>query len=288
MVKFLYKIVTYLVSMVKYLFFSTRKLDSNSSYLSDNSKIIVSLTTYDKRISQVHLTIKTILLQSSPPKKIYLWLSYDDLINCEVPSCLKDLERFGVKIKFVDENIRSYKKIIYTYEEEKGNLDCYIVTADDDIFYPRSWLSGFERKILENPNDVYCYRAQEISFFSNSEVNDYTQWSLYHSESSVSNVLATGVSGICYPMESLRGVEDRKFLDISPSADDIWLKFITLRNGYNNSLVLNRSVHFSPVIKPFTIPSKGLEEENIFNNGNTKVFNKCLDFFKLSKRDFTS
>jgi len=41
-----------------------------------DSNIIVSLTTYGKRLQQVYLTIESLMQQSMKPNKIVLWLDY--------------------------------------------------------------------------------------------------------------------------------------------------------------------------------------------------------------------
>ncbi|PSW11198.1 hypothetical protein C9J01_17230 [Photobacterium rosenbergii] len=282
----IFKVFVYFKSMLNYIILSNYMFAKNKLYLSSDSKIIVSLTTYSKRVDLIHLTLKSILLQTSPPKKIYLWLSKVNFPNEELPESLQKLVKLGVTIKFVEEDIRSYKKIIYTYEEEQQNEDLFIVTADDDIYYPKYWLKHIEDKIKLNSDYIYCYRAQSISFKTENQVDDYSKWILYNCSTPSYSILPTGVSGICYPMKSLKGVCDLTFLEICPTADDIWLRFITLKNEYKSKLVCGKSLHFTPVIKPFNMPDKGLEKENVFMNANTKAFNNCLSFFNFTKKDF--
>lgn len=286
MLKLLTKIWLYFRAMFNFLYFSFLGLKHNGKYLSEKSSFIVSLTTYGERVNFIHLTLRSILLQSTPPKKIYLWLSLNNFPNKKIPKSLATLEKYGVTIRFVKEDLKSYKKIVYTYEIEKHNNDCYIVTADDDVYYPKSWLHDMELKVKENNNFVYCYRAQEISFKTEHQVCKYNQWKLYNSAREAHSVLPTGVSGICYPMYSLVGVTNKLYLDVCPTADDVWLRFITLKNGYKCKLVLNHSVHFVPVVLPFSLPEKGLEKHNVLNDLNSLSFNNCLKFFHLSKKDF--
>lgn len=286
MFKLFFKVSLYTKSMFNYVLFSFfwfRKRDQN--LLSSDSNIIVSLTTYGGRIDLVHLTLRSILSQSSSPKKIYLWLSSANFPNEIIPKSLRLLERNGVSIRFVSEDLRSYKKIYYTYELEKDN-ECYIVTADDDVYYPINWLRDIESEINKNNNLIYCYRAQKILFKSEFEVDRYDKWTLYNSDNATHSILPTGVSGICYPIRSLKGVTDLLFLEVCPTADDIWLRFITHRNGFKCKLVDDTSIHFVPVILPFTMPKKGLEQHNVLNDLNSLSFNRCLNAFGLSKKDF--
>lgn len=290
-VVFLRKVIKYAHSLYLYLYYNLVGFNSNVKYLDEKSSFIVSLTTYGERINLVDLVIKSILSQTCKPRGIYLWLSYRDFPCGHIPSKIKNLENYGVSIFFIDENIRSYKKIFYTYIEalQMHGVE-YIVTADDDVYYPNDWLELFKIKCGEsksaNKKIVYCYRAQSISFLSNTKVECYRKWELASGDLPSRKMLPTGVSGICYPIDSLIGLDEQVFLSICPSTDDIWLKFLTLKNGYDSSLVMKQSIHFPPVLKPFSLPKKGLEIENVLNDVNTISFNKCLEYFKLSKVDF--
>ncbi|WP_429035329.1 glycosyltransferase family 2 protein [Aeromonas media] len=281
------KSYTYMLSLIKYMYYSSVRLKKDKNYLNSNSKYVISLTTYGERADILHLVIKTLLLQSHKPKKIFIWLSHDDFPNGKVPPKLKELESFGIDILLVDENIRSYKKIYYTYLKCAGNKNpCYIVTADDDVYYPSNWLEGFDGMAMERKDSILCYRAQKILFSSRGVIKSYREWELSSGNAASWDILPTGVSGICYPISSLHGLECRDFLNICPTTDDIWLKFITMKNGYKSCLVGQTSIHFTPVFKPFTLPQKGLEVENVYNDANTAAFNNCLDYFNFKKDDF--
>ncbi len=59
----------------------------------ENLRIIVSLTTYGKRINTVHLTIKTLLNQTYTFDKIILWLAEDEFTLDTIPQELKELQK---------------------------------------------------------------------------------------------------------------------------------------------------------------------------------------------------
>jgi hypothetical protein len=61
-------------------------------------ELIVSLTTYSKRLYEACLAIETIMQQTLKPNKIVLWLGYD-LQDTDLPLTSKSTEtRFGNKI----------------------------------------------------------------------------------------------------------------------------------------------------------------------------------------------
>ena len=79
--------------------------------LLNNSEVIVSLTTFPPRISQLHLVLKSILWQTYVPADIIVWLSEQEFpgrLN-DLPEELRKLTANGVKFKFEPENNRSHK-----------------------------------------------------------------------------------------------------------------------------------------------------------------------------------
>ena len=82
--------------------------------LSNHSGVIVSLTTFPPRISQLHLMLKSILWQTCPPEKIIVWLSEQEFpgrLN-DLPEELRRLMAKGIEFRFVSENFRSHRSII--------------------------------------------------------------------------------------------------------------------------------------------------------------------------------
>ena len=103
-------------------------------------EIIVSLTSFPKRINIVVKTINTILNQSVKPDKIILWLANEQFPNKEkdLPDELLDLKNFGLMINWC-EDLRSYKKLIPTLNLYPNDI---IITADDDIYYDKDWIES--------------------------------------------------------------------------------------------------------------------------------------------------
>ena len=69
--------------------------------ISEESSIIVSLTSFPERINTVWLTIVTLLSQTLKPKKVLLWLAKSQFEGIELPDNLKRLEKYGLEIKSV-------------------------------------------------------------------------------------------------------------------------------------------------------------------------------------------
>ena len=55
--------------------------------------------------------------QTIKPDKIILWLAKDELSDGKVPQKILKLKSRGLDIKIVNENLKSYKKLVYTISE---------------------------------------------------------------------------------------------------------------------------------------------------------------------------
>ena len=114
-------------------------------------KIIVSFTTYPKRISSAHKIVENMLSQSLKAEKILLYLAEEQFPNKEkdLPKELTELQGQGaVEIKWCDD-LRSHKKYFYAMQEYPENL---IVTVDDDLVYPVDMLQSLYYSYLCFPN----------------------------------------------------------------------------------------------------------------------------------------
>lgn len=261
-----------------------------AKYQSGNERndVVVSLTTYGRRLSSVHLTVQSLLHQSVRPSAIYLWLYQGDIPQEGLPAALKALESKGLGIRIIEENLRSYKKIVHTFELAETGECRFVVTADDDVYYPRWWLERLLVSAESEPKSVWAYRGHVIEFMDDGELKPYRNWALADRQGvSGNNLLPVGVSGICYPIESLKGVNDREsFMSLAPTADDLWLKCVTTSNGYSARLVINQSVHFVPVVTSLRPPEKGLERVNVLEDGNTRTLRVLMKHFDFGPGDF--
>ena len=198
-------------------------------------RYIVSMTSYGKRLADTApYAIVTLLNQSVKPDKIVLWVANEDKEN--IPKIMEKLVEKGLEIRFC-ENIKSYKKLIPSLE---AFPDDYIITADDDIYYPHNW---FEQLLMEhgkNPKKIICHRAHGIKVDKNHNPLSYNEWdgrikpSVYFNnpQYKLENVFPTGGAGTLYPPRCLyREVTNKElFMKLSPQADDIWFWAMTVIN----------------------------------------------------------
>ena len=106
--------------------------------LSDK-KIIVSMTSYKKRICNLGKSVFALLCkQILPPDEIYIWLSEEEFPNKEkdLPSDAQDIAyNEKVHIMWLKENTRVHKRHeIFKILKE----DSYVFFIDDDVFYNKT------------------------------------------------------------------------------------------------------------------------------------------------------
>lgn len=203
-------------------------------------RIIISLTSFPDRIGECHYSIFSLLNQTLKPDKVILWLASEQFPEGEddVPQKILDYKNHGLTIKFT-KDIKSYKKIIPALKEFPDDI---IVSADDDIYYPQTWLEQLYNEYLQNPNNICAHRVHKVTLHQNGTIKPYGQWQeLIEDEScSLLNFATTG-GGILYPPHILyKDVSDENlFMSIAPSCDETWLWAMALLNNARVKVVKN-------------------------------------------------
>ena len=203
----------------------------SSRGITDNTDVIVSLTSFPERMYEIKYTLYSLLNQTIKPEKVILWLSREEFPNLEndLPDDVLDFKKNGLTIGWTH-NIYSYKKLIPALKEFPNKK---IVTADDDIFYEKDWL---EKLLIANqkyPDCIITHRAHKIKFTKN-EIAPYKKWKkkIKTCKPSFVNFL-TGAGGVLYPANCLYKdvTNENIFMEILPKADDIWFWAMAVLNG---------------------------------------------------------
>ncbi|MCI2235399.1 glycosyltransferase family 2 protein [Helicobacter sp. CaF467b] len=222
--------------------FLSKKIQDEEKVPMDDM-VIVSLTSYPKRIPYIKYAIYTLLNQNVKPYRVVLWLSKEEFPNKEkdLPQELLEFVKKGLEIKWCDQNLYSYKKLIPSLKEFSNSI---IVTADDDILYPKDWLEKLYRAYKKDPNFIHCHRAHRITFDKQNHVKPYMEWEhLIENKSTVPSFLnfQTGGGGVLYPKNCFFEdiLREDKFMQLSPRADDIWFWAMALLKGTKINVVEN-------------------------------------------------
>ncbi len=246
----------------------------------DKEQYTVSLTSFPARINYVHIAIETIMRQKRKPDRIVLWLAESQFPERNLPEGLTKLEKKGLSIRWC-EDLRSHKKYYYVFPEHP---DSNIILADDDIFYPRDTIKRLIKLHKKYPKDIICTSAQIIAPTFGAKPSVWPSAELGKRYISCSNIQAfTGAGSLFparwYPDELLN---KEKALTLAETADDLWLKAMSLIAGVKTTMV------YPPRSFPVEIliqENQTLFQENGAHGGNAndKVWQALVAEYGLDK-----
>ncbi len=99
-------------------------------------RIIISLTTYSKRILNIPVIFETVFSQSVLPDFVVLNLAYDEVIPDEVQEYI---DKHPIEINRVPDT-KVFKKLIPTLKRYPNDL---VISIDDDWLYPKTMIEDF-------------------------------------------------------------------------------------------------------------------------------------------------
>ncbi len=245
-------------------------------------ELIVSFTTYDKRIHDVHLVIESIAQQTVKPNRLILWLDEDEFTLETIPLLLHKQINRGLEVRFCP-NYRSYKKLIPTLQEYP---DANVITIDDDILYPHDMLEMLCKEHKQYPECIIGHRAHQIRFDSDGKVLPYKKWGHETSDSKPSTrIIAIGVGGIFYPAGSLNEecLNIEHFTKFSPHADDIWFKAMSLLNQKKHKKVKDDRAFSDRFLIIQGSQSIALFKSNLLEEGNDPQIKSVFEYYHLYK-----
>ena len=256
--------IKYYFKIKRIILFTSRQKKCSQSNHDLGKELIISLTSYPPRFKTLPLVLDSIQKQSVKADKIELWIEENDK-----NFLTKNIFKFkNIKIRFCENNLYSYKKIIPAYREECNR---YIVTFDDDIIYPNNSLESLIIKSKKFPNDIIANRIHEIKL-KGSLPDTYDKWKKNFMGDNNLNFF-TGAGGVLYPPKCFyKDVLDSKnIMELCPSNDDIWLNWMVKLN--------NNRIRYSGINKEFTmikIIKSGLFKKNVKQNFNDEQIKRII------------
>jgi hypothetical protein len=241
-----------------------------------NENIIVSLTTYSKRIYDVYVVIESLLNQTLKPNKIILWLDEDEFNEHTIPSLLNRQQTRGLEIGYC-KDLKSYKKLIPTLEKYPKHI---IITADDDIIYPFDLIENLFKEYVKDKQCIHYNRGHKMTRDKKGRLRCYQDWiweyqgiekSLFH--------FPTGGAGALYPPHCFHEdiLREDLFLKLAPAADDVWFKAMTLLKGFacKKGLFEDRCIYME------INQDIALSRNNVSNNMNDIQIKQVFDYYNL-------
>ena len=265
-------------------FFVTAKKHKEVDLKTIQKNIIVSLTSYGSRIETVHLVIETILKQTYQVDKIILWLDEVEFSPHSIPDQLKQLSNNSqLEINFC-KDIKSYKKLIPTLKLYPNET---IITIDDDIYYEKDLIKDLLIEHLKYPNTIICARAHKMLYNKNSLLS-YNDWE-YCTQNNIPSmdIFPTSGAGTLFPPNSLHTdtIKDELFMELSPTADDVWFKAMSLLQNTPCKVINQKNKKYSRLRFIDNTQEHGLCLINIDEkSGNNKQLQQVFKYYDLFKK----
>lgn len=261
--KLLRFLVRYLANFhLKCAFFFNRHLYCCTGNKED---VIVSLTSFPSRINNLWVGIESLLRQSAPPQKIYIWLSRKQFHDsATIPFSLRRLEKRGVDIRLVDGDIRSHKKYYYVFREHPNDL---IMLVDDDIIYPSDLIQSLlnARGMIASDKIITHKYGYIMRYTVNGELEPYKKWGSFYSAYDGGNLFfGSGGGTLLRPSDLYHDVLDLSLaLQLCPLADDVWLNAMA-----KLALCSYAKVEDGPVLPIYNKSAHNLSDVNVKGNEN--------------------
>ena len=250
----------------------------------NKTKIIVSLTSYPKRIHIVHKVIDCMLQQTLKADMIILWLAENEFPGKEssLPKTLLEQKNQGLTIRWC-EDLKPHKKYLYAMKQYPNDI---IITVDDDVNYDKYLIERLFKMHIHFPEAVIAGKVHYITIESSGVIRPYNEWiltcNLIKGIPSM-DLFAVGSGGILYPPYCMDSelLNKNKIIEYSLYVDDVWLKFMQILKG-------------TPVVWAETeykhdITSEGLYCTNNANGGNDIAIKKLQEIYsdrvKLKRDD---
>lgn len=246
--------------------FERRARTSRRSLVDEATPAEVMLTSYGTRLERVHLVVESIGAARIRPRRLTLTVDSEAFAADPPEPIRRQLER-GLTLQLVPD-WGPHKKYLPRVLEPL-DPEVPLVTADDDVFYPRWWLERLVAAHFTHPRDVIAHRAHRIDLVE-GHVAPYATWTPAAPGVASPLHLATGVGGVLHPpvmLAALRSV-GATFPDELRRVDDVWLHLVALRAGLAVRQVDPRPGLFA------SVPGLGhqaLVGENVAGGGNDRA-----------------
>lgn len=204
--------------------------------------LIVSMTAISPRLSTLTSVVESLLGQTLAPDRLMLNISTDAYLQdggVRFETLPARLRRYAVKGDvelYFGRNSGPYRKILPTLQR-LGGVDALVVTADDDVRYPPSWLSGLVECALAH-DCVAAYRCRRM-LIHDEAFAPYQSWPLLTSAGDYRRrgidpdlpsrwLFPTGRDGVAYRAGHLDLPTLQALRALAPMQDDVALKISTL------------------------------------------------------------
>lgn len=219
--------------------------------------IIVSISASDNNFDNMELTLYSLLCQIIRPDRIILWVS-DKYDISDLPYEITRFVKNGLEIKRV-KDLQAYTKTIYPLQQYPNAI---VVTASENVYYPKDWLMKLYHSYIASPNDIHVHVAHEIKLdFNKKSILTFTDWekNITKETSEYTNFISE-TGGVLYPPNcfSSEAFRDDVFLKNNIFDPSIWFWFMGVISGHKVRVVKNhmKTIHSTDIINLLKVNQK--------------------------------
>ncbi len=226
-------------------------MNIKANYKSENTAepaLIVSMTSFPKRIHIVPKVLQSLYDQTHKPDRILLFLAEEQFPNKEADlprELVEDAKAGRFELRWCDD-LGSHKKYFYTMQEFPDDI---IVTVDDDTYYNPDMIKSLYELHLKHPSCVAALATKLIMFDRDGKIKPLKDWLLFSFPEFPSfRIVAMGGNGVLYPPRALSpNVFDKQAIlehcryNGVLCGDDLWLKMHGILAGTKTVTWENRA-----------------------------------------------
>lgn len=246
--------------------------------------VVVSLTSYPARLPQLHLVIRSLLHQKLAPREIVLYLG-NDTRDEDIPSSLRELEKYNFTIKTGCEDLKPHKKYFFAMQEYPDDA---VITVDDDVIYDKDFVQDLYNCYKKFPGCVASRRVHRMIQDTLGNIKSYNdwQWECTQILEPSHQLFSTGCGGVLYPPHILppEAFDAAAIKAHCLNTDDVWLKFMELKAGAR--VVFTNSKVMHPLTIRKTQASALMHTNTAAENRNDINIRAMEDFTGIKLGDF--
>lgn len=246
----------------------------------NEQELILSFTTYSKRIHDVHLVIESIAQQTVKPNRLILWLDEDEFTLETIPLILHKQIARGLEIRFCP-NYRSYKKLIPTLQFFP---EANVITIDDDILYPYDMIEILCAEHERFPDCIIGHRAHKMKLTKENKILPYQQWDFETKDDKPSSLIfVTTGGGSFFPAKCLSNevLNIDSFFTLCPNADDVWFNAMSILNNVKSKKVSDPRSFSERFLLCDQSQDIGLFTGNVLASGNDVQIQSVFEKYRI-------
>jgi len=218
--------------------------------------------------------------QTQRAEKIVIWLSREQFPDEKdsLPNNLLQLCDRGLDIRFVDEDIRSFKKFYYAFQEFPNKC---VVTIDDDLLFPSTFVEHIYDCSMRHPNSVIANFGFKFRWDEKINYIEVIDSPITEEETGRHLFFGSGGGTLFRPEKMLPFMNSIfEIRQVCPTADDIYLNSLSRLADLDVTFMSN-----SPLLSLWNKSDVKLDHYNgpmsDINSKNAEQLQKLVEYTKL-------